>query len=302
MSDYHVPVMLEECLDGLAIRPGGTYVDVTYGSGGHSKAILKRLGETGRLCSFDQDADVFDHISADERLVFIKGNFRYLYKLLRLEGVMQVDGILADLGVSSHQLDMPERGFSFRFDAPLDMRMNELSNVTAAHILADYDEAQLQQLLSRYGEVRNARTLAQAIATASRRQPIATTFQLNAILDEHWKQHRNRYFAQVYQALRIEVNEEMRVLEDLLAGVMRVLKPGGRLVVMSYHSLEDRMVKNFIKTGNVDGKMVQDDYGRINRPFRAITKKPVMATDAEVESNPRARSAKLRIAERLGSD
>ena len=299
MSEYHIPVMFQECIDALEIEKGGVYVDVTYGSGAHSRGILNQLGEDGRLFSFDQDADVFDNISSDERLVFIKSNFRYLYKMLRLEGVAKVDGLLADLGVSSHQLDFPERGFSFRFDAPLDMRMNERSDLTAKDVIRDYDAAQLQEVFSAFGEVRNARTLAQAIVKERGLRAIETTFDLNEVLEPIWKGQKNRYYAQVYQALRMEVNEEMVVLEDMLQDVLRVLKPGGLLVVMSYHSLEDRAVKNFMKTGNVKGEMVKDDFGKIDRPFKILTKKPVMASDEEVERNPRARSAKLRVAKRL---
>lgn len=298
-EDYHIPVMLDECIEGLQINSTGKYVDVTYGSGAHSRAIIEKLEKDGRLYGFDQDADVFGNISDDERLVFIKSNFRYLYKMLRLEGAHEVDGLLADLGVSSHQLDFPERGFSFRFNAPLDMRMNELSDVTAVDVLNTYEAADLQSIFSRYGEVRNSKTLAQAIVAQRRLKKIETTFDLNDLLDVHAKGQRNRYFAQVYQAIRIEVNEEMKVLEDLLKDTLRVLKPGARLVVMSYHSLEDRLVKNFIKTGNVEGKMVQDDFGKIDRPFKLITKKPVMASEEEVIRNPRSRSAKLRVAERL---
>lgn len=290
--------MLQECLDGLSIDPAGIYVDVTFGAGGHSRAIVDQL-TTGKLYGFDQDVDAIANIAVDDRFEFVQSNFRYIRKMLKLHGVDAVDGVLADLGVSSHQLDIPERGFSFRYDAPLDMRMNTASAVTAAQIVNTADAAALQDILSRYGEVRNAKTLSEAIVRARDVEPLATTYALNEVLEANWVNHRNRYFAQVYQALRIEVNQEMQVLADMLIGAREVLKPGGRLVVMSYHSLEDRLVKNIIKTGNVGGHVIKDDYGKIDRPFKLVTKKPVMASEAEVQRNPRARSAKLRIAQKL---
>lgn len=296
-SEYHIPVMLAECLEGLQIDPTGVYVDLTFGAGGHSRAIVERL-TTGKLYGFDQDHDALANVISDDRFEFIQSNFMYLYKMMRLEGVNHVDGILADLGVSSHQLDYPERGFSFRFDARLDMRMSERSDVTAADVIATYSAEGLQGVFSKYGEVRNAKTLAEAIVAAREVDAVKTTFDLNKILENTWVKNYNRYFAQVYQALRIEVNREMEVLESMLTDCMRVLRPKGRLVVMSYHSLEDRLVKNLMKTGNVKGEMQQDEYGKIDRPFKLITKKPVMASDAEVQRNPRARSAKLRIAQR----
>lgn len=297
-SAYHIPVMLSECIEGLAIDPAGTYVDVTFGAGGHSRAIAAQL-TTGKLYAFDQDLDAEANLGLDSQIDLIQGNFRYLRKLLRLEGVTHIDGLLADLGVSSHQLDIPERGFSFRYDAPLDMRMSELSSQTAAHVLADYDAQRLQDILGRYGEVRNAKTLAQAIVKSRLSSPLRTTIDLNALLSNHVVGQRNRYFAQVYQALRIEVNAEMEALEDMLVDTTQLLKPGGRLVVMSYHSLEDRIVKNVMKTGSVTGDLDQDEFGKITRPFKLLTKKPVMASADELDKNPRSRSAKLRIAERV---
>ena len=296
-NPYHIPVMLSECIDGLAIDPAGTYVDVTFGAGGHSQAIVDQL-TTGTLYAFDQDLDAGHNLLDDDRVNFIQGNFRYLRKLLRLEGVHQIDGLLADLGVSSHQLDVPERGFSFRFDAPLDMRMSERSPTTARTVIETYDADSLQRILGRYGEVRNAKTLAQAIVRQRQQQPIATTSDLNDVLQGCIVGQRNRYFAQVYQALRIEVNEELVALEEMLLDVTTLLKPKGRLVVMSYHSLEDRLVKYVMKTGSIDGQVEQDEYGKITRPYKLLTRKPIMASDQEIERNPRSRSAKLRIAEK----
>ena len=299
MSAYHIPVLLEACIEGLAIQPSGVYVDVTFGSGAHSNAILERLSEKGRLHAFDQDWDALANTTQDSRLNVIHGNFRYLKKLLKLEGVIAIDGLLADLGVSSHQLDMPERGFSFRHEAELDMRMNVDQVITAKQILNSYDANQLQYLLSTYGEIRNARTLAQRIVQQRQQKDILTTGDLNSILEQSWMGNHNRYFAQVYQAIRIEVNEELKVIEDMLQGAAELLKPGGRLVIMSYHSLEDRIVKNFFKTGNVEGKVVKDDFGKIWTPFKLITRKPLEADPKEIQDNPRSRSAKLRIAEKI---
>lgn len=295
---YHKPVMLKECLDGLEIKPDGVYVDVTYGGGGHSKAILEQLGENGRLFGFDQDIDATTQLIKDERLTFVQHNFRFLKRFLRLHGIRKVDGILADLGVSSHQLNEAERGFSYRFDALLDMRMNQVGDVTAADILRTYNAQKLQQIFSEYGEVRNAKSLAQAIVKERESRDIKTITDLLSVLGPWVRGKRARYLAQVFQALRIEVNDEMGALRDFLTETKDVLKPGGRLVVMSYHSLEDRNVKNFIKKGTFSGEFIKDDYGKIYRPFKVITKKAVEASANELELNSRARSAKLRIAER----
>lgn len=296
---YHEPVMLKECLDGLDIKPNGIYVDVTYGGGGHSKAILEQLGEHGRLFGFDQDIDATTQLIDDERLTFVHHNFRFLKRFLRLHGVTQVDGILADLGVSSHQLNEAERGFSYRFDALLDMRMNQVGDVTAADILRDYDATQLQRIFSEYGEVRNSKTLAEAIVAERESREIKTISDFLIILDPLVRGKRARYLAQVFQALRIEVNDEMAALREFLNDAKEVLKPEGRLVVMSYHSLEDRYVKNFIKKGTFDGEFIKDDFGKIYRPFKVLTKKAVEASDEELKRNSRARSAKLRIAKRV---
>jgi 16S rRNA (cytosine1402-N4)-methyltransferase len=295
---YHEPVMLQECLDGLAIKPDGIYVDVTYGGGGHSKKILEQLGENGHLFGFDQDVDAKTQLIEDERFTFVEHNFRYLKKFLRLHGIRQVDGILGDLGVSSHQLNEADRGFSYRFEANLDMRMNQEGNVTAATILNTYDAKQLQKVLGEYGEVRNSKTLAEAIIEQREVKPIQTISEFLTLLDPLVRGKRPRYLAQVFQALRIEVNDEVGALKDFLKDSLEVLKPGGRLVVMSYHSLEDRQVKNFTKKGTFDGEFIKDDYGNIHRPFKLITKKAVEATAQELQINSRARSAKLRIAEK----
>jgi 16S rRNA (cytosine1402-N4)-methyltransferase len=299
MSDYHVPVMLDECIAGLNLKPNGKYVDVTFGAGGHSQSILKNLGDEGHLYGFDQDDDAVANQLDDPRFTFIKANFRYIKKFLRVEGVRKVDGILADLGVSSWQLDFPERGFSYRFDADLDMRMNNAEELTAAIILKEYTQDDLQLLFSKFGEVRNSRTLAKEIVSERAKSPIKTTFQLNEILERLKFGTRPKYFAQVYQALRMEVNQEVQVLEEMLQGGLNVLEPGGRFVIMSYHSIEDRYVKNFFKSGNVDGKLIQDDFGHIDRPFKLINKKLIQASEEELKTNSRARSAKLRIAEKL---
>lgn len=298
---YHLPVMARECLDYLQIDPAGTYVDVTFGGGGHSKLILEQLGPNGRLLAFDQDPDAEKNLPADERLLFAAANFRHLKRYLRLYGIKQVDGILADLGVSSHQLDVPERGFSFRFTADLDMRMNQQDGPTAAEILAHTPVDELQYVFGTYGEVRNARTLAQRIGEVRDQQAITTVDEFVQIVEPLARGKSNRYLAQVFQALRIAVNDEMRALEEMLEQATTVLRPGGRLVAMSYHSLEDRMVKNVLKTGQVSGEQTKDFYGHIYRPYRLLTKKPVEASAAEVAENPRARSAKLRVGERLES-
>jgi 16S rRNA (cytosine1402-N4)-methyltransferase len=301
-THYHAPVMLSECLDGLAIRPEGIYVDVTFGGGGHSRAILEKL-TTGRLLVFDQDADAAANAAAlkdNPRFTFIAANFRYLRRYLKLYKAEKVDGILADLGVSSHQFDTAERGFSTRFEASLDMRMNQQGTKNARDILNEYSVADLQTILGRYGEVHNARTVAEAIFAARHNTPINTVNDLKDIVQRYAPRHReNKYYAQIFQALRIEVNEELVVLEEFLTQTPEVLAPGGRLVVMSYHSLEDRLVKNFINKGKFEGEVEKDFYGNEIKPLRGVTRKPIEASAEEVERNPRARSAKLRVAEKV---
>ncbi len=298
MSEYHVSVLLDESIDNLKINSSGTYVDVTYGAGGHSKSILNKLNAEGHLFAFDQDQDALANVVQDDRFTLIEANFRYLRRFLRLEGVREVDGILADLGVSSHQLDMPERGFSYRFDAPLDMRMNAEAELTAAILLQTYSEDALVGILSSYGEVRNSKTLAKALVHARKLTEIRTTFDLNRILDQHLMGPRMKYLSQVYQALRMEVNDEIGALEEMLAEGFELLKPGGRFVVITFHSIEDRVVKNFFKTGNFEGEMEKDDFGNIYRPFILVNKKVIMADDKEQKANVRSRSAKLRVAEK----
>lgn len=299
---YHNPVLLEECLDGLAIRPDGVYVDITFGGGGHSKAILGRLGEKGRLLAFDQDSDARANAQAidDKRLTFIDANFRYLQKYLRLYAVKQVDGILGDLGVSSHQFDTPERGFSTRFEANLDMRMNQRAGATACDILETYSAEELHRILGMYGELQNAKTAAQAIVAARANRPIETVNDLKAALQRYAPRGKeNKYFAQVFQALRIEVNDEMGALQEFLTQSAEVLKPEGRLVVMSYHSLEDRLVKNFIGKGKFYGEVEKDLFGNDLKPLQSVTRKPIEASAEEIAQNSRARSAKLRVAAKI---
>jgi 16S rRNA (cytosine1402-N4)-methyltransferase len=301
-NTYHTSVMLHECIDGLHIDPAGTYVDVTFGGGGHSKAILAKLGPEGRLFCFDQDTDAREQAEKidDERLTLITANFRYLEKYLRLHRVKQVDGILADFGVSSFQLDAPERGFSIRFDGPLDMRMGPSASMTAAELLNSYSAEELQRILGMYGEVKNARTLAQAIIQARTSKALETTQEFKEILNKLAPKHREfKYFAQVFQAIRIEVNQELAVIEEFLAQAPAILKPEGRLVIMSFHSLEDRLVKNFIKAGNVQGKEDKDLFGVVHRPLESVIRKPITASEEELKLNPRSRSAKLRIASKL---
>jgi 16S rRNA (cytosine1402-N4)-methyltransferase len=291
--------MLQECLDGLQIRPDGIYVDVTFGGGGHSRAILERLSPRGHLYSFDQDPDAERNAPVDNRFTFVRSNFRYLRNFLRYYGVDHIDGLLADLGVSSHHLDDATRGFAFRFDAPLDMRMNTRAGMTAAELLATYSEEEIARVLNLYGELKQSRRMAQAIVKTRDRQPIATTGDLQAVVAPFInKKNEKKELAQVFQALRIEVNHEMQALEEMLRQAVECLAPEGRLVVMTYHSLEDRLVKNVIKTGNTAGEVQQDFYGRILAPLKAVNNKIITASDAEVETNPRARSAKLRIAYR----
>lgn len=300
MSDYHVPVMLHECMEGLAIKPEGTYVDVTFGGGGHSREILKHLGPKGRLIAFDQDVDAQKNIPADERFVFVDQNFRYLKNYCRLHGAIPVDGILADLGVSSHQFDQPERGFSIRFDADLDMRMDQASPLTAKEVLNTYSEEQLHKIFGIYGEIKNARSLAKTIVTARLNTSIDTVSQFKEVISRLVpKGKENKYMAQVFQALRIEVNQELEALQEFLEQAADVLAVGGRLVVMSYHSLEDRLVKNFINSGKFRGEVEKDFYGNAIKPLESVTRKAITATEDEIRQNNRARSAKLRIAVKL---
>nr|WP_276901911.1 16S rRNA (cytosine(1402)-N(4))-methyltransferase RsmH [Pedobacter kyonggii] len=299
-NNYHVPVMLQPCIDGLNIKPDGVYVDVTFGGGGHSREILKHLGPKGRLIAFDQDPDAQMNVPADDRFIFIDQNFGFLKNNLRLKGFKQVDGILADLGVSSHQFDVPQRGFSIRHNADLDMRMDQHRNLTAAEILNTYTEDKLHKIFGIYGEVKNAKSLARAIVTSRLEQPFTDIDSLkSAIAGYIPKGKENKYLAQVFQALRIEVNAEIQVLEDFLLQTADVLKPGGHLVVMSYHSLEDRPVKNFMSKGKFQGEVEKDFFGNQQKPFNVITRKAIIATDEEIAQNNRARSAKLRIAEKI---
>lgn len=299
MTSYHQPVMLQECLEGLNIQKNGIYVDVTFGGGGHSKAILERLGPEGKLIGFDQDPDARKNIPADDRFIFLDQNFQFLKNQLRFLGIQKVDGILADLGVSSHQFDAADRGFSIRFDATLDMRMDQLREKDAKYILNNYSEEDLHKIFGMYGEVHNAKSLAALISKARVIQPIETVTAFKELIRPMVKRGKeNQYYAQVFQALRIEVNEELEVLKDFLIQSAEVLKPNGRLVVMSYHSLEDRLVKNFIQKGKFSGEVEKDLYGNSHTPLTAVTRKAVVATEEEVKINNRARSAKLRIAEK----
>jgi 16S rRNA (cytosine1402-N4)-methyltransferase len=301
MKDYHVPVMLSECIEGLNIKSDGIYVDATFGGGGHSREVIKKL-TAGRLFGVDQDEEARKNAEKLDtgKFTFIDSNFRYLKRFLRMEGVEKLDGLLADLGVSSHQIDVPERGFSTRYDAMLDMRMNRSQDLTAEKIINTYPGRDLQLVLGNYGEIRNARTLADNIIRARIEAPVRTTGELVNILQKFVPANkRNKYYAQVFQALRIEVNDELGALKDLLNQSADLLKSGGRLVIMAYHSLEDRLIKNFINTGSFEGREVKDFYGNSLKPFRAITRKPVMASDDEVRKNNRARSARLRIAEKI---
>jgi len=298
---YHKPVMLSECLNGLNIQPEGTYVDVTFGGGGHSFAILEQI-KGGRLIAFDQDADAEAEASKinHRSFTFCKANFRYMKQYLKLNGVTQVDGILADLGMSSHQIDSPQRGFSTRFDGPLDMRMDQSSKTTASKIINEFPEEELHKIFGMYGELKNAKTVAREIVRLRTVKPFATTTELKSALEKLAPRGReNKYFAQVFQALRLVVNEELRALEKFLHQCAEVTTKGGRLVVMSYHSLEDRMVKNFVNTGKVFGELEKDFYGNPIRPFEAVNRRIIEASEDEIENNSRARSAKLRVAERV---
>lgn len=304
---YHIPVLLNESIDGLNIQPGGIYVDVTMGGGGHSHEILKRLDANAHLYSFDQDADAEanlkqnhgDDLLNDERFTFVRSNFRYLKNWMRYHGVEQIDGLLADLGVSSRHFDDESRGFSFRFESPLDMRMNKRSSKTAADIVNNYAEEALADIFYLYGELKNSRKIASLLVKARQEKKIETTGDFIAVVEPLFKREREKKdLAKLFQALRIEVNGEMSALKELLTSVVDILKPGGRLSVITYHSLEDRIVKNIMKAGNIEGKIEQDFFGRINTPFKLINNKVIVPTDEEQEQNPRSRSAKLRIAEK----
>ena len=296
--DYHLPVMLNECIEGLNIRPDGTYVDATFGGGGHSRAILSLLGEGGRLIAFDQDADALANALDDPRFTLLNENFRHVKSFLRLHGVRNVDGLLADLGVSSHQFDVAERGFSTRYEGALDLRMDRRQELTAMDIVNTVDEQELERLLRLYGELPNARQMARAIVAARADRAIETTTDLREAVSRHLPRGmENKYLAMLFQALRIEVNGELEALQALLRQSVELLNPGGRIVVMSYHSLEDRLVKNFFKTGNFEGVLEKDFYGNPIVPLRVVTRKAVTAGEEELQRNNRARSAKLRVAE-----
>lgn len=297
---YHVPVLLKESVDGLDIKANGIYVDVTFGGGGHSREILSRLGKKGHLYSFDQDTDAEQNIVNDDRFTFVRSNFRYLSNWMRYYGVGHVDGLLADLGVSSHHFDDETRGFSFRFDAPLDMRMNKRASKTAADILNEYCEERLADIFYLYGELRNARRIANAICTYRQQQRIKTTADLTKATERLIRTEKEKKdMARLYQALRIEVNHEIDALRDMLRSATNLLATKGRLSVITYHSLEDRIVKNVMKAGNVEGKVEQDFFGHISSPFQLVSNKVITPTEDELQKNPRSRSAKLRIAEKI---
>lgn len=296
---YHVPVLLKDSVDGLNCQPDGVYVDVTFGGGGHSSEILRRLGDDGQLFGLDQDADAERNIIGDDRFTFIRTNFRYLKNWMHYMGVEQIDGLLADLGVSSHHFDDAERGFSFRFDAPLDMRMNKRAGATAAEVVNSYSEEQLADILYYYGELRNARQIASALVKSRMQQPISTTTQLMQVTERFFSREREKKeVAKLFQALRLEVNHEMDALREMLAAACQLLKPGGRLSVITYHSLEDRLVKNVMRTGNVEGRTEQDFFGRTKAVLKTIGK-VITPSEEEIARNPRSRSAKLRVAEKI---
>ena len=296
--EYHNPVLLKETVDGLNIRPDGIYVDVTFGGGGHSREIMSRLGEGGKLFGFDQDLDALKNAIDDERFTLINENFRFIKRFLRFHGIKQVDGILADLGVSSHQFDVAERGFSTRFEAELDMRMNQKDEISAYNVINEYDEQEISRVLFNYGELKNARAMANVIVLARQEAPIKNSEQLKQILARFLPGHKsNKILAQIYQAIRIEVNQEMDVLKEFLEQSLEILKPGGRLSVISYHSLEDRLVKRFVKNGMFEGEPERDFFGNFEVPFKTI-EKLIVPSDEEIALNNRARSAKLRVAEK----
>ena len=300
MSEYHIPVLLDESVSALIDSTSGTYADATFGGGGHSREILSRLSENGRLIAFDRDSDAIANRPDDSRLTLIRSDFRWIHNHVIHQGYKDgIDGVLADLGVSSHQFDTAERGFSFRYEAPLDMRMNQEAQTTAADIINGYSMEDLEKILRLYGEVDNSRKIAQLICKARELSPINTTGELGKAIESVLpKFAEHKFLAKVYQALRIEVNQEMKSLEKFLIGAAKSLKPGGKLVIITYHSLEDRMVKNFIKAGNIDGKVEKDFYGNATAPLKAVNRKPILPQEEEIASNTRARSAKLRIAEK----
>jgi len=296
---YHQPALLHECIEGLSINPSGIYADLTFGGGGHSAVILEKLNKKGMLLAFDQDEDSISNIPEDERFTLINQNFRFMKNFLRLYNAIPIDGILADLGISSHQIDTPERGFATRFEGPLDMRMNRNQGITAAQLINTYSEEKLLSIFRLYGEIDNAKQLVNRII-AARNSTIETISEFKEIIKPCTpRQTENKYLAQVFQALRIEVNDEMGALKTMLKQTVDVLKPGGRLVIISYHSLEDRLVKNFLRSGNFEGTLEKDFFGNIITPFKSITRKPIMPKDEELAINPRARSAKLRIAQKI---
>ena len=302
-TTYHIPVLLAPAVDGLDIRPDGIYVDATLGGGGHTREILRRLGPGGRLLGFDQDEDAERNIPDDPRFTFVRSNFRYLHNFLRYHGIRHIDGLLADLGVSSHHFDDSQRGFSFRFDGALDMRMNKRAGQTAADVVNTYDEERLANVFYLYGELKNSRKLAAAISRARAQAPIATIGQfLDIVKPLFGREREKKELARVFQALRIEVNHEMEALREMLQAAAGALRPGGRLAVITYHSLEDRLVKNLMKTGNVEGKVEKDFYGNVQTPFRLVNNKVITPDEDEVARNPRSRSAKLRIAEKRDED
>ncbi len=297
--DYHIPVLLQETIDGLHVKADGIYVDCTFGGGGHSRALLAQLGEKGILVAFDQDEAARKNLPTDSRVIFVPQNFRHLQRFLRLNKITQVDGILADLGVSSHQFDKADRGFSIRFDAALDMRMDQRQKTTAADILKQFTELQLHKMLEQYGEVTNAKTLAKTIVQQRGLMPIKTIQQFKQAVESVVKGNPQKYFAQVFQALRIEVNDEMGALKELLQQTPSLLKSGGRIAIITFHSLEDRMVKNFFKTGSFSEEVMDDLYGdKPESQFKILTKKPILPTDIETRRNKRSRSAKLRLVEK----
>lgn len=300
MSSYHIPVLLDESISGLNIHKSGVYIDATLGGGGHTKEILSRLGPKGRLMVFDQDSEAILNAPDDSRLIVVHNNFKYIHHFVRYYGIDGVDGILADLGVSSHQFDTSERGFSFRFDAPLDMRMNRVARIDAKTIIANYSEEELEKIFRLYGEVDNSRKVAKLICSARSNAPITTTEELRGAIEKLLPpMGEHKYLAKLYQALRIEVNGEMESLKRFLSGAVKSLKKGGRLSVITYHSLEDRMVKNFIRSGTTDGTEIKDLYGRKSAPLKGVNKKPILPSEEEIGENTRARSAKLRIGEKI---
>ena len=299
-TPYHIPALLHDCIEGLDIKPAGVYVDATFGGGGHSREILTRLGKNGKLIAFDQDEDAIKNAINDERFIFVHSNFKYLTNFLKYHGIEKIDGILADLGVSFHHFDESERGFSFRFDGELDMRMNKQSAKTAATILNNYSEERLADVFYYYGELKNARRIAKKICQARQKEPFGRIFQLLEVLKPFFSYEKEKKdMARVFQALRIEVNDELDALKSLLMQAKEALNENGRLAVISYHSLEDRLVKNFIKTGNFEGRLEKDFYNNVIAPFKAVNNKVIVPDEAEVLENPRARSAKLRVAQKL---